>query len=152
MSLQLDFTVFDSAGQLAAIAEVTTIRGVSREWAAEFRRNLLEHGGDGHPVFFLIVTPDRIFLWKNAGMIPELVEPHYEINAQPVFKPYFYAARINESRIERFTFEMIVAAWLNNLALVRDPVTELPIHERAFIDSGFVGAIRRGKVEHEVVV
>jgi hypothetical protein len=152
MSIRLDFTIYDSAGQLAAVVEVKTQRGTDGEWAAEFRRNLLAHGGESQPAFFLIVTPDRIYLWKNAGTVPELVKPDYEIDARPVFKPYLAAARIDEGRINELGFEMIVASWLNNLALVRDPASELPGHEHVFIESGFIDVIRRGKVEYEVAV
>jgi hypothetical protein len=152
MAIQFDYTVYDSGGQLAAVVEVKSTRGTSTEWAAEFRRNLLSHGGVLRPTFFLIVTPDRIYVWKNAGIVPEIVAPDYEVDARPVFQPYFNATRLDANRIDGFAFEMIVSSWLTNLALVRDPVAELPGHERVFIESGFVDAIRRGKVEHEVAV
>lgn len=152
MSIQFDYTIYDSGGQLAAVVEVKSTQGTSVEWAAEFRRNLLSHGGESRPTFFLIVTPDRIYLWKNAGVIPEIVAPDYEVDAAPVFQPYFDAARLDVNHIDEFAFEMIVSSWLTNLALVRDAVAELPSHECEFIESGFVDAIRRGKVEHEVAV
>ena len=152
MSIQFDYTIYDSGGQLAAVVEVKSTQGTSVEWAAEFRRNLLSHGGESRPTFFLIVTPDCIYIWKNAGIIPRIVAPDFAVDARPVFQPYFDAARLDASRVGGFAFEMIVSSWLTNLALVRDPVAELPSHERVFIESGFVDAIRRGKVEHEVAV
>jgi hypothetical protein len=152
MSIHLDLSVFDSGGQLAAVVEVKAQRWKSPEWAAEFRRNLLAHGWETRPRFFLIVTLDRIFIWKDAGIDPEIVPPDYIVDAHPVFEPYFEAARLDADQIDPFSFEMIVASWLNNLALVRDPAAELPSHEHVFIESGFLDAIRRGNVEHEVAV
>jgi len=91
-------------------------------------------------------------MWKNANSSPGIVEPDYEVDARPVFQPYFDAARLTKERIDPFAFEMIVASWLNNLALVRDPIAELPEHEMIFVESGFLETIQAGKVEHEVAV
>jgi hypothetical protein len=41
MSPLVDLAMFNRDGQLTAVAEVKNRRGTSRQWAAEFRRNIL---------------------------------------------------------------------------------------------------------------
>ncbi len=152
MSIPMDLAVYDSGGQLAAVVEVKSKRGTSRTWAAEFRRNLLTHGGNYRPIYFLIVTPDRIYLWKNAGTTPEIVGPDYEIDARPIFKPYLDAAHLSEDRISGGAFEIIVMSWLNRLTVVRNPVDEMHEHEELLLDSGLLDVLRDGRVEQEIAV
>jgi hypothetical protein len=70
-----DLSLYDRDGRLIAIAEVKNKRGTSPEWAAKFRRNLLVHSRYAQADFFLLATPDRLYVWKNAGATPTLVQP-----------------------------------------------------------------------------
>ena len=84
-----DLVLYNRDGKLIAVAEVKTKFGTSREWAAQLRRNVLAHGGYRNADFFLLVTPDKLYVWKDAGVEPTAVLPNYVIDARPLLKPYF---------------------------------------------------------------
>ncbi len=92
MSPRADLALYDRDGQLTVAVEVKNKLGTSAEWAAKLRRNLLAHGGFYGGSFFLLVTPDRVYLWKGAGAEPDLSPPPYEIDATPLFASYFTRA------------------------------------------------------------
>ena len=95
MSSYADLALYNRNGQLTAIAEVKNKPGTSREWATQLRRNILAHSGHSKADFFLLVTPDRLYLWKNADTTSTLIQPHYAINAEPIFAPYFDRAGVD---------------------------------------------------------
>ena len=145
----VDLTLYDRAGRLIAIAEVKNKQGTSPEWAAKFRRNMLVHGGYSQADFFLLVTPDRLYIWKNASTAPTLVQPTYELDAQPLFAPYFERAGISPSDISGQAFELVVAAWLGDLVRSEEQREALTEGQRVLADSGFLAAVRDGRIESE---
>jgi hypothetical protein len=144
-----DLALYDRDGQLIAVVEVKNKQGTSREWAAKFRRNMLVHGGYYKADFFLLVTPDRLYIWKNAGTTPTLVEPTYELDAQPLFAPYFERAGVNPSDISGQAFELVVAAWLGDLVRSEEPREALTNGQRLLAESGFLTAVRDGRITYE---
>ena len=62
MTSSADLTLYDRDGRLIAVAEVKNKQGTSREWAAKLRRNILAHGRHYNADFFLLVTPDRLYI------------------------------------------------------------------------------------------
>ena len=62
-----DLALYNRDGQLIAVVEVKNKLGTSAIWAAQLRRNILAHGGFQNAPYFLLMTPDRIYLWKDAG-------------------------------------------------------------------------------------
>ena len=150
MSFQADLALYDRAGRLTAVAEVKNSLGTSRKWAAQTRRNILAHGALGQSDYFLLVTPDRIYLWKDAGVEPREVLPNYEGNPGPSFAPYFDKARIDPGRVTGPAFEMLVAAWLSDLTRV--PAGDSDAVQDWLEESGLRAAARDGRVEHEAVV
>lgn len=96
-----DLTLKDPFGQLKAVFVVKSLCGTSREWAAEMRRNILAHGGFPKTEFFGLVMPDRIYLWKDAGVEPLVVPPSHEIDTRSIFEPYFSRAGIDSRDISR---------------------------------------------------
>ncbi|MCP4701847.1 MAG: hypothetical protein GY862_34050, partial [Gammaproteobacteria bacterium] len=85
--MKADIVVYDRNRQIALIAEVKKKPGVTSEWAVKWRRNILAHGELPDVTFFMVALPDRFYLWKNAGNQPELVEPSFEIDAEPILRP-----------------------------------------------------------------
>ena len=59
------------------------------------RRNMLAHGVVPNSRFFLLALPDRLYLWKDVGNTPDLVEPTYEVDATPFFEPYYARAKLH---------------------------------------------------------
>lgn len=153
MSSYADLALYDSNGQLTTIVEVKNKLGTSDEWAAQLRRNILAHGGYCHTAFFLLVTPDRLYLWKNAGTAPTLVPPTYEVDSQPIFAPYFNSADVDSRHVSGHAFELVVAAWLSDLVRSEEKKTEKHANGQSWlVASGFLTAVRDGRIDYEVMV
>jgi len=152
MLSRVDLALYDRNGQLTAIAEVKNKLGTSREWAAQLRRNILAHGGHYSADFFLLVTPDRLYLWKNAGAAPTLVQPTYEANTQPIFAPYFERAGVDPHNVSGQAFELVVAAWLGDLVRSEEESEQLANGQSWLVESGFLTAVKDGRIEYEVAV
>lgn len=144
-----DLALYDRAGRLIAIVEVKNKQSTSPEWATKFRRNMLVHGGYSQAAFFLLVTPDRLYIWKNAGTAPPLVQPTYELDAQPLFAPYFERAGISPGDISGQAFELVVTAWLGDLVRSEEQQEVLTEGLRILAESGFLTAVRDGRIEYE---
>ncbi|MDF5733100.1 MAG: hypothetical protein PUP92_35215 [Rhizonema sp. PD38] len=95
-----DLSVDDRNGQRMLVVEVKTKRNASSEWATRLRRNILAHGTFPKAPYFLMVFPDRFYLWIDAGD-PLEHEPHYIIDARPILQPYFEQAGVSDEQISR---------------------------------------------------
>ena len=65
MSSYAELAVYNRHGQLTALVEIKNKLGTSRAWAAQLRHNLLAHGGYDTADFFLLATPDWLYLWHT---------------------------------------------------------------------------------------
>src|SRR6266576_2452089 len=88
MDTQVDFSIYDQAGKLAAFAEAKKKVGITRAWAANWARNFLAHTGRTSPAYLLLFTPDHVYLWKRPGESGEN-EPTYSFDANLLFRSYF---------------------------------------------------------------
>jgi hypothetical protein len=113
---------------------------------------LLESGRVPNSRYFLLVLPDKLYLWKDADNACELVEPTYEIDARPLFRPYFESAGVSSGKLSHEAFELIVTVWLNGLVHLGIPASVPEQQRRALEESGLVEAIRGGSVAVEVPV
>lgn len=145
--VQADLSLYDADGHLAAIAEVKNRVGTSGQWAAKTRRNLLAHGLGRAPGFFLLVTRDRLYMWKGAGDEPIEVPPTYEEDVSKTLAPYFSGAGLAANQISGAAFELVVAAWLADLTHQGNPPRNV---QPDWLDhSGFRKAVQDGRVELE---
>lgn len=149
MSPRVDLAMFSNDGQLTAVAEVKNRRDTSSDWAAQLRRNILAHGGFPETAFFLMVTPDRLYLWKRSSNQPDLIEPAYEIDAQPIFAPYFERSGVDPGQVSRPAFELVVDAWLADLMRSDSGLAKSVAEQNGLSESGFLSAIRDGRIEYE---
>lgn len=150
MSFRADLALYDETGRLAAVVEVKNRSGTSRKWAAQTRRNMLAHGTQGESSFFLLVTPDRFYVWKDAGSKPVETMPMYVANAEQLFAPYFTNAKIDPGHVTGHAFEFLVGAWLSDLTR-----SGFPASTSAWgwlEESGFRTAALNGRVEYEAAV
>lgn len=151
MSTQPDFFLYDRIGRLAAVVEVSASPGTSSEWAAEFRRNILAHFETfrGAPLF-LLVTPDRLYLWKDAPTDLEddstPVPPDYVVDSELLFSRYLEQTRLRLQKISRPAFEMVVMSWLGDL--VRQTPEVIGIY--GLEGSGLSEAAKNGRIVDSV--
>ena len=147
MAFRADLSLYDANGRLTAVAEVKNRTGTSGEWAAKTRRNLLAHGFGWGSDFFLLITPDRLYAWKDAGDDPVEVPPMYEADVATTFATYLNDAGLAPNQVSGPAFELVVAAWLGDPMRSSDAVENA--HRNWLDESGFRAAVKDGHVELE---
>ena len=140
-----DVVAYDKDGSVLLLAEAKSRRGTSAQWAAQFRRNMLAHGILPNSKYFLIATPDRIYLWKHAdSQVSELL-PAFTLDATQELKPYFEALR-SPADIGDETLTFLLLTWLTDIARSGDgPVNGW------LSDSGLVRSLAQARIEMNVV-
>src|SRR5260370_27981919 len=112
----IDFVAYDKEGHVVLLAEAKSRRGTSEHWAALLRRNMLSHGVLPWAKYFLIATPERMYLWKQERPNPSEAPPEFTIDATKVLQPYFQKLHQEPSDIGPEAFELLVSAWLTDIA------------------------------------
>ena len=112
----IDFAAYDREGRVVLLVEAKSRRGTSEHWAAQLRRNMLAHGILPWAKYFLIATPERMYLWKQEHPNPGDVPPEFTIDAAKIFQPYFQKLHQEPSNIGPEAFELLVLTWLTDIA------------------------------------
>lgn len=129
------------------VVEVKSKRNASPEWAEQLRRNILAHGTFVQAPYFLMVFPDRFYLWTDADDQPQQSRPDYIIDARPILKPYFERAGVSDDHISSRSLELIIAAWLAEIMQDAHTLEETNVSQQWLIDSGLYSAITGGTFE-----
>lgn len=93
-----DLSVENNTGQLTLVVEVKRKTGASPQWAASLRSNILAHGTFPKAPYFLMVFPDKFYLWTGAEAQQDRSEPTYTIDARPILQPYLERARVTAEK------------------------------------------------------
>ncbi|MGF1575333.1 MAG: hypothetical protein ACFCU9_05215 [Cyanophyceae cyanobacterium] len=144
-----DLSVDNRNGQLTLVVEVKRKTNVSPEWAAKLRRNILAHGTFPKAPYFLMVFPDRFYLWSNAEAYQDQSEPTYTIDASPILRPYFERAGVDADQISGASLELIVASWLGEIIHSNQLPENIDASQQWLIESGLYAALVGGKLENE---
>ena len=144
-----DLALYDRGGRLTAVAEVKNKYGTCKEWAAKTRRNMLAHGSSCNADYFLIVTPDRLYLWKDAGIDPDPIPPAFEADTQSEFAPYFERAGLDPRHVSGHAFELLVSAWLGDVIRSEGAAEKFAGDRSWLAASGFHTAVKDGRVKFE---
>lgn len=144
-----DLSIDNRNGQRILDIEVKTKLNASAEWAAQFRRNILAHGIFPKAPYFLMVFPDRFYLWTDADAQSEQNEPTYTIDARPILQPYFERAGVTAAQISGQSLELIVASWLGTIIHSDKSPEIIDESQRWLVDSGLYDAVVGGKFKHE---
>jgi hypothetical protein len=153
MDAAIDFVIFDETDAPVLLVESKSRCNRSADWASRMRRNLVRHGSLPSAPFFMIVLPDRIFLWKDSNSSEISGAPSRIIDASPIFDPYFDRAGVKKDTISGASFELIVGTWLNRL--VHDSsdldtkISYKPNHW--IVESGLLPSIQNGRVQQQAV-
>jgi hypothetical protein len=145
-----DLLLYDATGMLVALAEVKAIPGQTAEWAAEFRRNIASHGLPATR-FYLMITPDRVFFWKDVTAVPEIIPPTWTVDALPLLNPYYSLLRVTPDDVDREVFRDIIHMWISDLENLRPGGSVGPELDWA-VQSGFLSAVSAGHVRHAELV
>jgi thioester reductase-like protein len=112
----IDFVAYDREGRVVLLAEAKSRRGTSEDWAARLRRNMLSHGILPWARYFLIATPERMYLWRQEPSNAAEAPPEFTIDAAKVFQPYFQKLHQEPSKIGPEEFDLLVLMWLTDIA------------------------------------
>jgi hypothetical protein len=119
----IDFVAYDRDGHVLLLAEAKSRRGTTDSWAAGLRRNMLAHGLLPWSKYFLIATPERMYLWNQQQPNAPEKQPELTIDAEKLFQPYFERLHQEPSKIAPEAFEHLVLTWLTDIAGPRDTTT-----------------------------
>jgi hypothetical protein len=128
-----------------AIVEIKNRRELPSAVAAEIHQMLLDQGYRIQPPYFLLLSQDRGFLWKDApNGVP--VSPPQEFDMRNVVARYFPHLNPTE-RLRGAELELIVSQWLRDLAEGRQNTHEEPEHTLA--RAGFLAALQDATITVE---
>ncbi|PZO56258.1 MAG: hypothetical protein DCF15_09305 [Phormidesmis priestleyi] len=149
-----DLSVDNRNGQRALVVEVKRKTNVSTEWAAALRRNILAHGTFPKAPYFLMVFPDKFYLWSDVDTGRDQIEhnytePTYIIDASPILQPYFERAGVTADEISGSSLELIVTSWLGEIIHADQLPETIDASQQWLIESGLYNALVGGKFEHE---
>lgn len=138
-----DIVVTGASGDPLLAVEVKARRGVTRQWAAQLRRNLNAHGASLQPRYFVILTTDEAYLWHEAEHEPlSVVEPDAVVATSDLLGT-------DVSGVEGRALELQASSWLHGLTL--DQISEIPERSRGFtVDTGLADALKGAAVNFEV--
>ena len=140
----IDFVAYDRDGRVLLLAETKSRRGTSKSWAARLRRNMLSHGILPWAKYFLIATPERMYLWKQEHPDPGEILPEFTIDAANVLDPYFQKLHQEPSEIGPEAFELLVLTWLTDIA---QPDRNLKQDTSSAWLSEFSGSLQDARIE-----
>jgi hypothetical protein len=146
--LPTDIVIHRPNGPFVAAVEVKNREGLTKDLAATLRRNLLAHGIISADVpFFLLVSQDQGFLWRNVGRPGlELVPPDAEFPMLDVIRRY--APDALGERLRESELESIIFSWLGDLSQSDRPSHSEP--EATLDRLGFPDAVRGAFVTRQV--
>jgi hypothetical protein len=112
--LPYDFAVYDDLGQLTVLLDTYGGAGLSRSWAREWHEMAAERMRSPLEAIVMLVSLDRIYGWRRRAEASS--EPDWEIDATPLFHPYFARTKISPVDVFPSIFKQIVLMWLNDVA------------------------------------
>ncbi len=93
---------------------------------------MLSHGLLPASKYFLIATPERLYLWRQEQPDSAEAPPQLTVDAENVLEPYFQKLHQEPSNIAPEAFEHLVLAWLKDIAKPDRPTPDGdPTHEDA---------------------
>jgi hypothetical protein len=138
---QHDLAVFPADGEPALVVQVRSRKDPGAHWAAALRKSLIGYGELSPKSMFLLATPGALYLWAPGSPAGALANK--EFVASQIFRPYVAAAGFQLERITRAAFEVIVEAWLRDVASGRASPDAL------LEQSGLPKLLKGGRVQGE---
>ncbi len=134
----VDILVQTPEGDTIAIVEVKNLRDPSLDEAIQLRRNLADYGVPVQVPFFMLLSQDIGFLWKDSKYENLDAPPMYTFPMGNVVARY--SDRKAGERFYEAEFEILALRWLNHLTIGSQNSGEEP--EKTLALSGFDEAIK----------
>lgn len=142
-----DILVTDRDDNPVAAVEVKSREALSPELAAILRRNLIVHGYTPRTPYFMLLSQDVGYLWKNAAADAPDAPPEHQFPLRTVIERYLGTEP--QRRLSGGELEFVILHWLIELTLGQREPGEEP--ESTLVAAGFAQAIRGGRVVAEAV-
>jgi len=146
-----DLSIDNRNGQRILDIEVKTKLNTAPEWAAKFRRNILAHGTFPKAPYFLMVFPDRFYLWTEADVQSDQSKPTYIIDARPILQPYFELAGVTAKQISPQSLQLIIESWFWEIIYSEKYPENFDESQQWLVASGLYDALAEGKFDYEAV-
>ena len=127
---------------------VVQVRGGGRssaDWAARFRRNLVEHQVIPKTKYFMLALPDYLYLWKEKNIL-ETVPPDCTVRTVKVLQKYLTTLDTEPLRIAAEALQLALAGWLrDSMFFPKRPPAGSDAY-KLLVESGLLDAIDKGEV------
>jgi len=141
-----DIVIQNPDGQFVAVVDVKSYKNLTPEIATALRRTRMLHTLLPQTPYYLLVSQEKGFLWKNAWREGPETPPTYEFPMDSVITRY------RKSKQEEKPFgrelESLALRWLHDLADAKVWANEEP--EKTLALSGFTDSVKEGMVMVEV--
>lgn len=144
-----DVTVRAPDGRVLAVVEVKNRVGLTRDIATPFRRNIIAHSNLGAAPYFLLVSQDEGYLWRQRPDLETSAPPDAAFDMASVVTRYL-GAQTPGSRLQGIQLQAVVYRWLIDLA--DDRVSTEAQAIASLSATGFIDAIRGATVELEAAI
>lgn len=141
--MSADFRIVARDGTPVALVELKNRQHLTPDVAIEYRRNLLVHGALPRMPYFLLLSQDQGYIWKDANPTDLNVAPSETFPMSDVVSRY--SVILPDGRLTEFAFALLILPWLNDLSSGSRDHDQEP--ERSLAQTGFLEAIRGGSVE-----
>lgn len=123
-----------------AMVEVKSRRNIPRDLAIVVRSSMLERGLPAHIPYFLLLSPDTGFLWKDDPSLSVDSPPDYEFPMNSVITRY------SRGEPEKWLhgLEWLVLEWLMDLRAKPQEMVEEP--EKMLARAGFTDALQHAMI------
>lgn len=140
-----DILVSDSSGTPVAAVEIKNREQLTPRVAATLRRNLIVHGYVPPTPYFLLLSQDVGYLWKDVQPQDRDAAPNYQLAIDRIVARYLGSGA--GRRLSGAELELVILQWLIELTFELGEPQEEP--ERTLALSGFLAAIHGGRVVAE---
>ena len=131
------------------VVEVKNREGLTPGVAAQLRGNMAAHGLLGRAAYFLLLSQDVGYLWREEPDAPWDVPPTAQFPMRSVVERYA-STPLDGKRLRGLELELLIVHWLSELSLgqhTRNGALEEP--ERSLEEAGLLDVLRGASVEPE---
>lgn len=137
-----DIILQNPDGQFIAVIEVKNLPNLSRDVATMIRSNSMTYSLLPQTPFFLLLSQDKGFLWKEAWREGPETPPGYEFPMNHVVSRYL--KREPEDRLYEIELEFLAMQWLRDMAAGKQKTIEEP--EKTLALAGFNESIKDASI------
>jgi hypothetical protein len=129
-------------GRVVASVEIQNLQNLTRDAATYIRYNMLVDGLLARTPYFLVMSQDKGYLWKDSWQEGDDAPPTYEFPTNNIAPRY--VKRKPGERLYAVEIELLAFQWLTDLAKGKQKIGEEP--ENTLAQAGFIDTIKDATV------